>query len=243
MLIRNFKYNKHLCARLWLQNGQIDSLASQALQMLVWEFIRYLGVVGIPLGQSDIRDIYLHGSSTNYYYDKFSDIDVCIVADLSSCLSKLPNGINWFMLYKSLLHSWKRTFRLSIYGRGIDISILDISDTPYVGGRYSLIHNTWTQPTQRLTREELRVLHRESRKRCRVILRQCQYMLRNNMSAEFIDAYLIANQQMRKNSMYNSHDQPLTSMTMGFKMARNHGIFRKLRNRARMSRSKKYRLE
>ncbi|MBP3316745.1 MAG: hypothetical protein J6L70_04060 [Alphaproteobacteria bacterium] len=50
-------------------------------------------------------------------------------------------------------------------------------------------------------------------------------------------------QQMRTSSMYLSPNQPITPMTMAFKMARNTRIFRKLRRRAKESRSACFKLD
>lgn len=247
----DFVYHKTLAPRIWNADLSIDQLVSQSLQMMAWEFVRYLQMVGIPLQDADVRDIFVHGGISNYYWDKCSDIDMCILVDLSRVRAALPADIDWFMLYKSLLHSWKRTYRISIHGRGVDISIADVTEmygagnTGYhkVGPAYSLVHNSWIRPPQRMSDAQIRALRRGARLRYRVIMRQCRYMLRTKMSDAFIDAYLVNLQNIRTQSMAAQYQTPVTPMTMAFKMVRNSGTLRKLRKLALRQRSKTYRLD
>ena len=60
------------------------------------------------------------------------------------------------------------------------------------------------------------------------------------MSAEFIDAYLVNLQRVRVNAMVENHVQPLVSGTLAFKMLRNTGIIKKMRNRSKKLQSKTF---
>lgn len=243
-----FKYHKNLPPTIWDGRVHINPLVSQSLQMIAYEYIRYLGnIMGLPVVAGDIADIIIHGSATNYYWDAHSDIDICIVADLSRVRAKL-NGLNDYLLMRALTGAWKRTFAISIFGRGVDITIVDKNDGydqthKKVGSCYSLTRDEWIHTPRRLTRDEIAPIKHMARRRARIIMRDCRYMLRHKMPAEYIDTYLTNLQHSRKQSMGLQYTQPITSTTMAFKMVRNTGVLRKLRARAKEQRSKKYCLD
>ncbi len=244
MLSRGFQYHKYLCPKIWNKNNQIDPLVAQAVQMMVWDFINYLQFIGVPIAKSDILDIFLHGSITNYYWDTKSDVDIGIVADLSRVNEWNPSG-NVFIMIKSFVHSWKRTRPMKIAGRNIDIKLIDKTreySREYwrVGPHYSVLHNRWVHVPVRLSRDELHSLSKNANSRYRVWLRQCKTILRQDMSAEFIDAYLVDLQRVRVNAMIKNHAQPLVSGTLAFKMLRNTGIIKKMRDKSKKLQSKTY---
>lgn len=237
-----FKYHKTLAPRVWESCVHLNPLVNQTLQMTVWEFMRYLSAVAkLPIDKSDVVDVFIHGSITNYYWDKCSDVDVCIVADLSRLRALLPGDDR--MILRALKWAWKRTFNISVYGRGVDITIIDKKDKSKVGAKYSLLRDCWITTPVRISDSQLRQIRVTAYKRYRVIMRQCRYILRYHKPHDFIDSYLGGLQQNRTNSMYNAIEQPITPMTMAFKMARNTRIFQKLRRRAKESRSSCFKLD
>ena len=74
--MRGFKYHKNLCPDIWDSSNNVDPLVAQAAQMAAWDFVHYLQFLGVPLAKTDIVDIILHGSTTNYYWDNKSDVDI-----------------------------------------------------------------------------------------------------------------------------------------------------------------------
>lgn len=243
-----FRYHKTLAPRVWDSPTKINSLVRQSLMMIAGEFVRYLGdVVKLPISPSDIQDALVHGSITNYYWDKYSDIDLRIVADLSRVRSML-NGTDVTAITNSLKHTWKRTFRFSLYGRSVDLSIVDINDGfdekyKCVGPSYSLVNDCWVNTPVRLSASELRAIRRAAYVKKRAIMRQCHAMLRQKMLPEYIDTYLVNLQKIRTQSMFAQYKQPITSLSMAFKMVRNTGILRRLRRLSKEQRSRKFQLK
>ena len=123
-------------------------MPSNSLQMIVWHYIAYMQNAGLPIDDNDIVDIFLHGSTSNYYYDDTSDIDICIVMDVER-LSAALRGINIYTITKALQIAWMRKHKIRIYGRGVDISIVDVRQPKYgpdvykVGPAYSLPRDMW----------------------------------------------------------------------------------------------------
>ncbi len=245
-----FHYHKILAPRIWESQTHLCPLVNQTLQMISAEYINFLGnVIGLPLAKSDIHDIFVHGSITNYYWDKHSDIDLCIVADLSKFHKRLDN-LNTKIIMRALTNDWKHTFFISIFGRGVDITLVDYHDTydpngKYlkVGSAYSLFKDSWIRTPVRIPATQLQSMQHTAYTRYRVIMRQCRYILHHKKSAEFVDAYLSGLQQHRIHSMRTAYEQPITSTTMAFKMVRNRGMLRRLRQHAKQMRSKTYRLD
>ena len=243
-----FKYHKTLAPRVWDSQTKINPLVRQSLMMMAGELVRYLGdVVKLPISPSDIRDALVHGSITNYYWDKYSDIDLCVVADLSR-LRQMLNGADETVIINSLKHSWRRTFKISLFGRGVDFSLVDVNDGydathKKVGPSYSLVQDRWIETPVRLSDSELRSLRRVAYVKKHAIMRQCRTILRQQMLPEYIDTYLVNLQKIRSQSMRAQYKQPITSMTMAFKMVRNTGMLRRLRRISREQRSRKYQLE
>ena len=247
MFTKMFQYHKTLCPKIWDTDTEINPLVSQSLQMMAFEYVRYMGnALGLPIATGDILDIFIHGSLTNYYWDKYSDIDLCIIADLTTLREKLPN-LNNFLFFNATQRSWKNTFRPSIYGRNVDIFIIDPSEvesklTNTVDTFYSLFTNKWILAPRRVPANELKELKKMTYKRYRVIMRQCRQILKNKMSHEFIDTYLIALKNHRTNSVLNANNNSMTSTQMAFKMVRNGSMLKKLRKKSREQLTRRYKL-
>lgn len=244
-MFNRFKYHKNLFPKIWDNDETLKPTVRQALLAMVSEYIFYLSsVVKIPVSESDIQDVILHGSITNYYWDKYSDIDMCLVMDLSELRKKL-SGIDDFFLFKSLLNSWENNFYISVYGRKIDIWLLDKTEKQTyldntVDTFYSLLSNKWIKKPKHIPDNELKKIKKVARKKYRIIMRQCNQILKSNQPPVVIDKYLIDIRKYRSNSSHNHYFMPLTSGVMAFKAARNTGIFHKMRRKSKKELSKQF---
>lgn len=244
-MFNHFQYHTNLFPKIWNHDQTLNPMVRQSLLLMIKEYMFYLArVVKLPVSESDIQDIILHGSITNYYWDKHSDIDICLVLDLSKLREKL-SGIDDFFLFQALLHSWENNFYISIYGRKIDIWLLDEKEKQTyldntVDTFYSLLQNQWLKKPNHIPHNEIKKIKKIARKKYRVIMRQCKHLIKTNQSHVVIDKYLIDIRKYRSNSSHNSYSMPLTSGVMAFKMARNTGIFHKLRRKAKKELSKQF---
>ncbi len=242
-----FIYNTKLDPRIWNTDGNMNTLTSNALQLVAWNYIRYLQHVGFPLPDSMINDIFIHGSTSNYYYDDTSDIDICIVADLSKMSETFP-GVEIYPLLKSALGAWLRNYRIKICGRGVDIEVADVSSPRYgeniykVGSAYSLARDEWIRRPELLKPDEVRQIRRDARVKFRKIQKMYKKIRRDKMAPDFIETFLARLTHNRKASYAGNFMQPITAETMAFRMARRCGILRDLRERAAKQRSKNFNL-
>ncbi len=242
-----FEYHKNLEPHIWNSKREMNPNIRQSLLMLMWDYIGFMHNNGMPIDINDVRDIIVHGSIADYYYDKHSDIDICIIADMTKWKDKF-DGVNQSMLYKSLLHSWKRGFNMNFYGRSIDVTLADVDKPEYsksfykTGSAYSLINKKWIHTPTDLRPDALRKIRKDAKKQAKQIMRRCKTIIKNDMAFGYIDAFFDNIQSERVADMHEHYTQPLTEKTMGYKMARNTGIFAKLRARSRISRSKNFNL-
>ncbi len=242
-----FIYNTQLDSRIWCSDGQMNKLVSNALQLIAWNYIRYLQHIGFPLPDNMIRDIFIHGSTSNYYYDDTSDIDICIVADLSDMREKF-DGIDIYVLLKSALGAWLRNYCIKVCGRGVDIEVADAGHPRYaenvykVGSAYSLAQDKWIRRPQLLKDSEVRAIRRAARVKYHEIRRMYRKICHDKMASDFIETFLERLTHERKKSYADNFMQPVTAETMAFRMARRCGMLRDLRNRAMKQRSRDFNL-
>ena len=243
-----FIYHKSLEPNIWTETGKMNKLVSNSLQLIAWNYIRFMPRVGLHIPDDCIRDIFVHGSTTNYYYDENSDIDICIVADLSPMREKLA-GIDLRTIIKSMLGAWLRKYRIRVCGRGIDIEVVEVSTPMYgpdmykVGSAYSIARDEWIRRAERLTGEQFRAIRAEAKRQYREIYHMYRQICRENMQPDFIDTFLQRLMADRKASYAAHPEQPVTAETMAFRMARRRGIQRTLGERATKMRSRSFNVE
>ncbi len=243
-----FIYNRHLEPHIWQQNNQMNKLVSNSLQMLIWSYIAYMQSIGYPIADTDVHEIFVHGSSTNYYYDDTSDIDICIVADLGR-MQSLFTGCNINALIKGALGSWRRNYDIRVCGRGIDIEVVDVATPRYgenvykVGSAYSLPRDQWIRRPVLLKPDEIKQIRRNAAKQYKEMKKLYKQVRRNKMSPEFIETFLGRMTAERKESYAQNPLQPVTATTMAFRMARRCGMLRKLRQMATELRSREFNLK
>ncbi len=242
-----FIYNRRLEPNLWAADMQLRTMPSNSLQMIVWHYIAYMQSVGLPIKDEDVADIFLHGSTSNYYYDPTSDIDICIVMDTSRLSGALP-GIDIFALTTAMKIAWMRNRRIRIYGRGVDISIVDVNQPNYgpgmykVGPAYSLPRDMWIRRPVRLSNLEIRTLRRRAGKiyrRYKKLFRECY---KNKMSDTFLDTFLTRLWSERRDAYSLGPLQPITPETMAFRMMRRCGGVNKIKIRMETIKNKNFTL-
>lgn len=240
-----FIYHKNLDVRIWNSDGTMNKLVSNALQMVAWEYIAYIQRIGFPLLDECVRDIFVHGSTTNYYYDDTSDIDICIVADMNKMYETFP-GVDTYALMKNALGAWRRNYRIKICGRGIDIEFVDVGAPKYgpniykVGSAYSIMRDEWIRRPQLLRGEQICKIRRDARRLYREIRAQYRKIRRDEMGDNFVETFLMRLSHERKESYANNFLQPVTAQTMAFRMARRARILGKLKERAAHHRSRNF---
>lgn len=230
MFTHQIQYHKTLNPKIWLPDNTMDSAVRRTITAIAADFIDYMHAIGFQISRKDILDIVIYGSNANYFYDKNSDIDVYILADLDAIQEKYKE-IDFFTLYKSLLHTWGRQFKLQIRGLHIDLSLENVNKPKHAPGwwrsgpAYSIIHNKWIHELVRVDEKILREYRRLARQRVHEVLRQAREVVASNGR---LDEFVHLQQKLRDDAMRNNCPQPLVPETMAYKMLRGSGLFRRL---------------
>lgn len=247
LFVPAFVYNRHLDSTLWDANLQLRTMPSNSLQMIVWHYIAYMQNAGLAIRDEDIAEIFLHGSTSNYYYDATSDIDICIVMDTSRLAASMP-GVDIFTVTTAMKIAWMRKHKIRIYGRGVDISIVDVQHPKYgpgvykVGPAYSLPRDVWLRRPVRIDGKEIRILRRRARdiyRRYKRLFRECY---KNKMSDTYLDTFLSRLWSERRAAYDRAPLQPITPETMAFRMMRRCGVLNKIKERLDKIRNKNFTL-
>lgn len=228
--MHEIKYHKTLNKKIWLPDNTMDPAVARVIVAIAADFIDYMHMIGFDIKKQDILDIVIYGSNANYFYDKHSDIDVYILMDLDAVQEKYKD-IDFFTLYKSLQHTWRRQFKLRIHGLHIDIALENVSKPKHAPGwwrsgpTYSVLHNKWIHELVRLDAKTLREYRRRARKIANNILRDARAVVASNGR---LDEFVHLQQKLRDDAMRENCPQPLVPETMAYKMVRGSGLFRRM---------------
>ena len=98
----------------------------------------------------ELHDIYLVGSSANYNYTKYSDIDLHIIIDFSQ-INKDVTLVKSMLDYKKW--RWNYIHSPLIGNNEIEIYFQDINEFHVSSGIYSLKYNKWINEPIKITAE------------------------------------------------------------------------------------------
>lgn len=230
MFTHQIKYHKTLNPKIWRADNTMDPEVRRVIIAIAADFIDYMNAIGFQITRQDILDIVIYGSNANYFYDKTSDIDVYILADLDEIQEKYKE-ISFFTLYKSLMATWRRQFTLRIRGLHIDLSLENVHKPKHAPGwwrsgpAYSILHNKWIHELVRLDEKTLREYRRQARQLVADKLRQAREVVASNGR---LDKFVRQQQDLRDEVMRKNCPQPLVPETMAYKMLRSSGLFYRL---------------
>lgn len=230
MFTHQIQYHKILNPKIWLPDNTMNSAVRRVIISIATDFIDYMHAIGFNINRKDILDIVIYGSNANYFYDRNSDIDVYILANLDDIQEKYKE-IDFFTLYKSLLHTWRRQFKLQIRGLRIDLSLENISKPKHgpgwwrSGPAYSIVHDKWIHELGRLDKKTICEYRRLAKRKAKEILKQAREVVASNGR---LDEFVRLQQKLRDDAMRNNCQQPLVPETMAYKMLRESGLFRRL---------------
>ena len=228
--MREIQYHKTLNSKIWLPDNTMNPLVRRTIVAIAADFIDYMHAIGFQITRKDILDVVIYGSNANYFYDKHSDIDIYILANLDEIQEKYKE-IDFFTLYKSLLHTWSRQFQLHIRGLNIDLSLENVSKPKHgpgwwrSGPAYSIIYNRWIHELVRLDKKTLREYRQKARQRVHEVLCQARELVVSNGR---LDEFVHLQQKLRDDAMRANCPQPLVPETMAYKMLRGSGLFWRL---------------
>ena len=133
-------YNETLNQKFWSEDKEFDPGIREKLLSITDDFIDKLDLEGVQ-----IYDITLTGSSSNYNYNEYSDLDVHVLIDFKDInddeelVKKALDGQRFV---------WNLRHNVSLKGHDVEMYIQDKDEPHVASGLYSLKYDKWiTEPS------------------------------------------------------------------------------------------------
>jgi hypothetical protein len=133
-------YNETLNEKFWSEDKEFDPGIRDKLLSITDDFIDNLDLEGV-----DIYDVTLTGSSSNYNYNEYSDLDVHVLIDFKDInndeelVKKALDGQRFV---------WNLRHNVSLKGHDVEMYIQDKDEPHVASGLYSLKYDKWiTEPS------------------------------------------------------------------------------------------------
>jgi predicted nucleotidyltransferase len=239
------KLHKNLDKKIWDKNGNIYPKVSEMLLSIAWAYIDYIrNEYDMNIRNSDIADIFVFGSITQYFYDKKSDIDMCIVLNQDGITQKFPN-MNIAKQLKLYYYDWAMVHICKIYGRKIDLNTQDMNVANFNGQYrsgpiYSLLRNEWVVKPAVLSKQELKKLEQQSNVIYKQVLQDFKTVKKNGFKLEEIQKLYSNIIASKKQSTLDAGDPIKAPTYIALRQIKHDGYIKKLQTQAIKQETKKY---
>jgi hypothetical protein len=132
-ILENKFYQSELCPKFW-KNGEFDEEIRAKLLKIAQDFYSDLDIT-IP-----IIDVQLTGSLANYNWNKYSDLDVHVIMDLSQInpdIELVKKGLD------GVRAVWNQRHPVIIREHDVELYAQDIKQLHLASGLYSLLKGEW----------------------------------------------------------------------------------------------------
>jgi predicted nucleotidyltransferase len=141
------KINKTLNPKLWerWQEKRIGGSISYTLKDEVLNKLREIGkafIEFLDIPKDAVKDIRLLGSSANYNYTKYSDIDLHLVVDFNKVHKDCPIVAGYLLAQKAVFN---KDHDIAIYGIPVELYAESTEDNTASNGVYSVKEGRWVK--------------------------------------------------------------------------------------------------
>ena len=142
-------YRNELCSDLWdKSDGEGYSLkreVKEALVKIASDFVtEYLREASITM---TIKDVIMVGSTTNYNWTKYSDIDLHVIVDYKELdMSTEDAGT----LLTAIKINWNKSHNITIKGHDVELYVQDAAQPAESVSVYSIQNDKWIKPPQKI---------------------------------------------------------------------------------------------
>ena len=131
-------YNDELNPKLYDESGNMHRNVHAALIAVAKNF-----VADIDLPDMIVHDIILTGSSANFNWNKFSDVDLHLISDID-VFADPHMAAKYFTAAKNV---WNNRHNVDIHGLDVEVYVEDNDEHNESLGRFSVMNNEWiTKP-------------------------------------------------------------------------------------------------
>ena len=239
------KIHNHLDQKILDKNENMNPDVKDMLISIAWAYIDFIrNEYDMPVRNSDVADIFVFGSITQLFYDKKSDIDICIVLDFDSIQKNFPN-MNIEQQLKLYYYDWAMVHICKIYGRKIDLNFSNKNLPEYngqyrTGPIYSILSEKWLLPTEKLSHSEIRKIERQSTAIYKQILHDYKVVKKNGFKIDEIKKLYGNIIASKEGSLKDECDHIINPVYMAIRKFKHNGYIDKLRNKAIKQETAKY---
>ena len=212
------QFHKNLNPDLWKNENFLKEEVHNKLLEIAVVFYKTLKIKENP------TDITLTGSSANYNYTEFSDIDLHLIIDVKkvNCDEELTK--DYFLAKKSL---WNDKHDITIYSRPVELYIQD-ADEPHIStGVFSILNKKWLIKPDPMLNSRIDVDLHLLNKKIKEYKNLINHNLRKNTNLNFLKKIRKQIGEMRKQGLASSAGQ-YSIENLVFKKLRDMGYLDKL---------------
>jgi len=130
----NVVYNDELNPKIYNDNDDMRDEVHQALMKVAGNFVQDL-----DLPNMIVHDVILTGSSANYNWTRFSDIDLHLISDID-VFADPHMAEKYFTAAKNV---WNNKHEVDIYGLDVEVYVEDDDERNESLGRFSVMNDEW----------------------------------------------------------------------------------------------------
>ena len=211
-LVNEYQNKKELNPKIWSDQEMKPELR-EVLKKIGTQFYKNLEV-DIPL-----EDILLIGSSANYNWTQYSDIDLHLLMDFSS--QSNPDIFKKYFDSKKI--EFNQKYNLKYKNHQIEVYVQDINEPNAAQGVYSILQDKWLKAP---TYENIEISDVEIDKKAQPLMNQIDDIINGNQSIDDIKKLKERIRSFRKNGLEKGGEYSVENLA--FKKMRNNGYLEKL---------------
>ena len=212
----NVVYNDTLNPKIYDENDNMRPEVHAALMAVAENFI-----TDLDLPDMVIHDIILTGSSANYNWTKFSDIDLHLISDID-VFADPHMAAKYFNAAKNV---WNNNHNVDIRGLDVEVYVEDNDEDHESLGRFSVMNNDWiSKPVHNTPVFDKEALNRK----VKYLMKEIDMLMQDDDAVTDIDhlktkIWLMRGEGLQKGGEYSVEN-------LAFKVLRNMGYLAKIRN-------------
>lgn len=213
-----YEFHDVLNPKLWDTSGNPLPQVQSQLCTIACEFISFLGVDDLA-----VVDVVLTGSSANYNWSQYSDVDIHIVVDAFHVVSEHGELATEFFHAKRAL--WSQTHDITCEGMPVELYV-EMDNEPHQStGIYSLYQHEWMVEPKPVspTIDDIAV-----RKKTATWTNLIDALIRRSAPSDEVAKWADRLQAMRKAGLERGGEFSVENVT--FKQLRNSGAIKRLRD-------------
>ena len=214
-ILKEYTLNTTLNPNVWV-NGKIKPKLLNALIKIAQKFYKDLDIT------APLKDIILTGSSANYNWTKYSDIDLHLLIDFSN-LNDPDISKKYFDSKKD---EFNEKYNLKYKNQPIEVYVQDINQPHAALGIYSLLNQSWIKEPQQ---EDIDIPDSEIDKKAQPLIDKIDDLI-NDRSTTIEDIKDLKSKikQFRQTGLTNNGEYSLENLA--FKKLRYNGYLEKLKD-------------